>query len=383
MLPWGTFDSILLMGRTVTDGLHELGLCPNGSQRASMISEEERLTHTASLSRRADDAQARLQQHLLAADPAEAEPGEPVDAPDNPSEGTVEGVAAFHALRPQSSAGGPGSRSRASSRQGQPRSAAALHGGVPPMMAQDSALAEEPVRDGLEGAGRYGPGLPWPGVGGGTGATEDWGFKTLALKPGSASPASASLFPLPPGAQDRHQLRKDRVSSISQGSARLRVQSAGKNHGDGAQMLIFSSGSSVVSGSDGENRSSRSRDGGMITRPGSSFSSEAGGGRSGLIESRNARVQTEHHYQLLKARVAKLAFEEERANKTALLCKARAQDVLRLRQDVERRQQQRQQMREQQQSQESLDAKRRAELQQERRAARRLQSKGYVYSMSV
>lgn len=247
-------------------------------------------------------------------------------------------------------------------------------------MAQDSALAEEPVRDGLEGAGRYGPGLPWPGVGGGTGATEDWGFKTLALKPGSASPASASLFPLPPGAQDRHQLRKDRVSSISQGSARLRVQSAGKNHGDGAQMLIFSSGSSVVSGSDGENRSSRSRDGGMMTRPGSSFSSEAGGGRSGLIESRNARVQTEHHYQLLKARVAKLAFEEERANKTALLCKARAQDVLRLRQDVERRQQQRQQMREQQQSQESLDAKRRAELQQERRAARRLQSKGIIMS---
>jgi hypothetical protein len=143
-------------------------------------------------------------------------------------------------------------------------------------------------------------------------------------------------------------------------------------------MLIFSSGSSTISG---ENTSTRSHDGraGSVVRPesrASNFVSEFGG-RSGLIESRNARVRTEHHYQLLKARVAKLAFEEERANKTALLCKARAQDVLRLRADVERRRQQQQERREKEQDKNTIDARKLSEFQAERRAARRALSQGY------
>ncbi len=73
-----------------------------------------------------------------------------------------------------------------------------------------------------------------------------------------------------------------------------------------------------------------------LSRPGSSlFSSEFG--RSGLIETRNARVQAEHHLQLLKARVSKLAFEEERALKTAQISKLRAEEVKRLREEAEAR----------------------------------------------
>jgi len=316
----------------------------------------------------ADAAQARQQQHLFAADAAVS-----FDSSDHERPGIT-------SLRR------PTSRQRSLSRSEQERAQSTVSKGVPPMMSQVSAFAEHPTADGLEyseGGSRYGPGLPWPG-GGGASAREDWGFKTLGLSPLSSSQSAAnSLFPLPPGTLDRHRLQsKDRMS-ISQGSARLRVpgQSASRNHNDSgsSEMHIFSSGSSTISG---ENISSRPRDGragSAVLRPesrASNLSSEFGG-RSGLIESRNARVQTEHHYQLLKARVAKLAFEEERANKTALLCKARAQDVLRLRADVERRRQQQQERREKEQDKNTIDARKLSEFQAERRAARRALSQGY------
>ena len=321
----------------------------------------------------ADAAQARLLQHLLAADAAVS-----FDSADHArlgGEGLGDvGMKSFRR---------PTSRQRSLGRLEQERAQSAVSKGIPPMVSQDTAFAEHPeAHEYSEGGSRYGPGLPWPG-GGGTSATEEWGFKTLGLGPPSSSQSAASsLFPLPPGTLDRHRLQsKDRMS-VSQGSARLRVpgQSAGRNHNDSGstEMLIFSSGSSTISG---ENTSTRSHDGraGSVVRPesrASNFVSEFGG-RSGLIESRNARVRTEHHYQLLKARVAKLAFEEERANKTALVCKARAQDVLRLRADVERRRQQQQERREREQDKNTIDAKKLSEFEAERRAARRALSQGY------
>jgi hypothetical protein len=323
----------------------------------------------------ADAAQARLLQHLLAADAAVS-----FDSADHARPGGEGlGDVGIKSLRR------PTSRQHSLSRSKQERAQSTISKGISPMVSQDSAFAEHPEgHEYSEGGSRYGPGLPWPG-GGGASATEEWGFKNLGLGPPSSSQSAAnSLFPLPPGTLDRHRLQsKDRMS-VSQGSARLRVpgQSAGRNHNDSGstEMLIFSSGSSIVSG---ENTSSRSRDGragSAVVRPesrASNFVSEFGG-RSGLIESRNARVRTEHHYQLLKARVAKLAFEEERANKTALVCKTRAQDVLRLRADVERRRRQQQERREKEQDKNTSDAKKLSEFEAERRAVRRALSQGYA-----
>lgn len=327
----------------------------------------------------ADAAQARLQQHLLAAGATLS-----FDSADHArlgGEGQGDsGDVGIKSLRR------PTSRQRSLSRSEQERAQSANSKGIPLMVSQDSAFAEHPEgHEYSEGGNRYGPGLPWPGGRCGTSATEEWGFKTLGLGPPSSSqPTANSLFPRPPGTLDRHRLQsKDRMS-VSQGSARLRVpgQSAGRNHNDSGstEMLIFSSCSSTISG---ENASSRSRDGragSAVLRPESRVSNFVPefGGRSGLIESRNARVRTEHHYQLLKARVAKLAFEEERANKTALVCKARARDVLRLRADVERRRQQQQERREKEQDQNTIDANNFSEFQAERRAARRALSQGYA-----
>lgn len=59
--------------------------------------------------------------------------------------------------------------------------------------------------------------------------------------------------------------------------------------------------------------------------------------RVDLVEKRNARHQAEHHLALLKARVTKLATEEERASKTAYMSTLRAREVMRLREAAEER----------------------------------------------
>ncbi|EKX37391.1 hypothetical protein GUITHDRAFT_116507 [Guillardia theta CCMP2712] len=59
--------------------------------------------------------------------------------------------------------------------------------------------------------------------------------------------------------------------------------------------------------------------------------------RSGLKELRHARQHTEDAYKMLKSRLAKLAFEEQRAVKVAEISKQRAQEIGRLRAQIEER----------------------------------------------
>uniref|UniRef100_A0A7S0NET5 Uncharacterized protein n=1 Tax=Hanusia phi TaxID=3032 RepID=A0A7S0NET5_9CRYP len=61
------------------------------------------------------------------------------------------------------------------------------------------------------------------------------------------------------------------------------------------------------------------------------------GSRSGLKELRHARQHTEDAYKMLKSRLAKLAFEEQRAVKVAEISKQRAQEIARLRAQIEER----------------------------------------------
>jgi hypothetical protein len=141
------------------------------------------------------------------------------------------------------------------------------------------------------------PALPWPGGGG--------DFRTLNSSSRSLNLSDNQFFPLPP----ERAIEKDRLR-ISGGIARLSLCS-GETISD-LPALSSLSGSSL---------SSRS-----VTR-------------SGLLGSRNSRVQAEHHFQMLKSRVTKLEFEEQRAQKTALVARLRADEVVRLRQEVQTRQQ--------------------------------------------
>lgn len=176
------------------------------------------------------------------------------------------------------------------------------------------------------------PALPWPGGGG--------DFRTLNSSSRSLNLSDNQFFPLPP----ERAIEKDRLR-ISGGIARLSLCS-GETISDLPALSSAAESKSIAESDtvsstallDHAQRPISSVSCEYRDLSGSSLSSRSVT-RSGLLGSRNSRVQAEHHFQMLKSRVTKLEFEEQRAQKTALVARLRADEVVRLRQEVQTRQQ--------------------------------------------